>query len=210
MVIDRTPPPAPIFTNTPPTATDKTNAQFNWYDSEPVGSYQCGLDGAGLTSCAASGIEFKNLAVGNHCLRVVAIDLAGNVSAPNTFCWTVTGLAFGISGGATQPLYPGGPALPLDLSISNPNNFAIRVTVLTAAIQSETLNGTCTTGTNFTAVHGLLVPVVIPAQTTASLSSLGVAASDRPQIQMVETHLNQDACRGVTIHLNYSGSADRV
>ncbi|MDQ1447604.1 MAG: trimeric autotransporter adhesin, partial [Actinomycetota bacterium] len=46
VVIDRTPPPAAIFTNTPEASTDKTNAQFNWYDTEGGVNYQCALDGA--------------------------------------------------------------------------------------------------------------------------------------------------------------------
>jgi hypothetical protein len=208
VVIDRTPPAAPIFTNTPDTTTDKTQAQFNWYDTEQGTRFQCSLDGAANASCSSSGVEYKNLAVGSHCFAVSALDAAGNVSAPNTFCWTITSSTdFVVTGGALQPLYPGGAAQSLNLSISNPNNFAIKVTALTATIRSETLNATCSTSVNFTVVHNLLVPAVIPAHSTKSLSDVGIAASDRPQIRMLETHVNQDSCKSVTLHLVYSGSA---
>jgi hypothetical protein len=208
VVIDRTPPAAPIFTNTPTTTTDKTQAQFGWYDTEQGVSFVCSLDGAGTSSCSSSGVEYKNLAVGNHCFAVTALDAAGNASAPSTFCWTITSSTdFLISGGALQPLYPGGPAQSLNLSISNSNSFAIRITALTATIRSQTLNGTCSTSANFTVVHNLLVSVVIPAHSTKSLSDLGVATSDRPQIRMIDTNVNQDSCRGANLQLVYSGSA---
>lgn len=211
VVIDKTPPPKPIFTNTPEASTEKTSAQFAWYDTEAGVHYQCALDGAGLASCSASGIELKNLSVGNHCFAVVALDAAGNASAPTTFCWSVTtAVGFTISGGANQPLYPGGAAQSLNVSISNSNNFAIRVTMLTVSIQSETINGTCSTSANFTVVHGLLTSAVIPAHSTKSLSEAGVAASDRPQIRMFETNVNQNSCRNATLHLNYTGSAEKA
>src|SRR6185295_12123749 len=104
-----------------------------------------------------------------------------NASAPTTFCWDITSaVGFTISGGANQPLYPDGPAQSLNVSISNSNNFAIKVTMLTVTIQSETLNGTCSTAANFTVVHGLLTSAVIPAHSTKTLAQAGVAASDRP------------------------------
>ncbi|HEY5012578.1 MAG TPA: hypothetical protein VIK61_07725, partial [Acidimicrobiia bacterium] len=102
------------------------------------------------------------------------------------------------------------PPQSLNLSISNPNTFAIRVTALTPTIQPATFNLTCSTSANFSVVHGLLVAVVIPAHSTMSLSDAGVAASDRPQIRMIETHVNQDACKGATLHLSYSATAEKA
>jgi hypothetical protein len=207
VVIDRTPPPAPILTNTPASTTDKSHAQFNWYDAEDGVQYRCSLDDAALAGCAPSGVEYKNLADGEHCFTVVAVDAAGNVSDPTTFCWAINSLDFVISGNAVQPLYPGMAPQALNLLITNPNGYAIRVTGITVSVQSETLNGTCATSANFAPVHGLLQPVVVAGHSAISLSSAGIAEADRPQFRMVETHVNQDACRGVTIHLNYAGTA---
>jgi hypothetical protein len=205
---DHTPPPAPVFTNTPADATEKTNAQFNWSDAEAGVTYQCSLDSAGFASCSSSGIEYKNLSLGTHCVAVVALDAALNTSAPTTFCWDVTSsVGFTISGTNGQPLYPGAEPESLNLSISNSNNFAIRVTMLSVSIQPETFNATCSTSENFTVVHGLLSEVVIAAHSTTSLSEVGVAASNRPQIRMLETGVNQDSCKSASLHLHYSGSA---
>ena len=138
-------------------------------------------------------------------------DTAGNTGSSGSRSLTIDRaiLDFTISGGGVDSLYPGNDPQSLDLSITNPNSFAIKVTSITVSIQSETLNGTCSTADNFTIVQGLLTPVVIAANSTQSLSDAGVAAGDRPQIQMLETHVNQDECKGVTIHFNYSGTAEK-
>jgi hypothetical protein len=207
VVVDRTPPSPPVFTRTPSAATDKAHARFEWRESERDLHFRCSLDGGAFTSCESSA-GYHHLAAGTHCFAVVAIDATANVSAPATFCWTITlpsGLT--ISGNASQPLLPGAPPQALNLSISNPNSFAMKVTSLGVTIAPQMLNGTCSTSANFIAVHGLLVSVVIPAHSTRSLSDLGVTAANRPQIQMRETHVNQDACRGATVHLNYTAAA---
>jgi hypothetical protein len=166
-----------------------------------------------IASCTGAGTWSLDLAPalssqGTYRVLATQLDTAGNKGAAAGRI-DITA-PFTVTGGATQPLFPGAPPRALDLSISNPNNFAIRVTTLMATITSETFTGTagtCATSDNFSVVQGLLVPVVIPAHSTSSLSGLGVAESDRPEIQMLETHVNQDACKGATLHLNYSGTA---
>jgi hypothetical protein len=208
--IDRTAPPQPSLTSTPSWTTTHDDATFTWSNTEPGVHYVCALDGAPLSSCASSGITYTHLTEGEHCFAVVALDAAENASAPTTFCWTINGLDFFVSGSALQPLFPGAAPQPLNLVISNPNGYPIRVTGITVAVQPETLNGSCSTSANFDSPHGLLQSAIIPGHSTRSLSDVGVAAADRPQIRMVETHVNQDACKGVTIHLSYSGSAVRA
>src|SRR4029078_11453743 len=116
-----------------------------------------------------------------------------------TFCWDVpNAVVFTISGNGNDPLYPDATPPALDLLISNSNNFATKVTRLPVTIQSETLNGTCSTSANFEVVHGLLASAVIPAHSTKALSQVGIAASDCPQIRMPDTGVNQNSCRNVT------------
>ncbi len=73
----------------PPTASNSSSATFTFSASEAVQRYDCSLDGAAFVPCTAS-TTFTGLSEGLHALRVVAVDLAGNVDpTPATASWTV-------------------------------------------------------------------------------------------------------------------------
>jgi hypothetical protein len=47
----------------------------------------------------------------------------------------------------------------------------------------------------------------VPGNSTRSLSALGVASANWLRITMIETHTNQDACKGAPLTITYTGSA---
>lgn len=204
--IDRVAPSQPVLTNTPDNPTDKTAAQFNWSSSESGLSYRCALDGAALSTCAAAGTEYKNLAVGDHCFSLAAVDAAGNASTTATYCWTVLmSGGFKITGNVVGLLAPG-VRRPVNLVITNPLNFTIEVTSVTVTLDPETSNAGCP-ASNFAVVHSLVGSVTIPANATRSLEDLVADQTRWPLVEMLNTRTSQDACKQATFTLTYSGTA---
>lgn len=118
---------------------------------------------------------------------------------------------FSISGNLGTQLTPGS-TLPLNLSISNPNNKTLALSSLSVAITA--INRTpaavaaglpCTAAdyvvTNYSGPYPLSVP---PG--TRTLELLGVDWQKWPRISMLDTTLNQDGCKGATLQFAYSGS----
>jgi hypothetical protein len=112
---------------------------------------------------------------------------------------------FTISGNAISLLYPGGAISPINLAFQNPNGVPITVTSVTVTIGGTSV-ATCGSG-NFTMTQQLSGNVVVPAGGSQSLQGAGVPQSQWPKIQMIDTGVNQDACKTATLHLSYSGSA---
>lgn len=209
-VIDTVAPAQPVLTNVPENPTDKTNAQFNWSSTESGLGYRCGLDTATLTSCAAAGVEYKNLAVGQHCFSLVAVDAAGNVSSTATYCWSIIlSGGFEITGNAVGLLSPG-VGRPVNLVIKNQLNFAIRVTDVAVTLAPTSSNPGCTPAANFVITHSLVGSVTIPANSTWSLQDRGVPEANWPLLTMLNLDSNQDACKNVTFTLNYTGTATKA
>jgi uncharacterized membrane protein len=111
----------------------------------------------------------------------------------------------GISGNASSTLYPGTTS-DLDLTLTNANNFTIRVTALGVSVEEQTTNASCSGAQNFT-TSALVGTVDVPANTSAKLSQLGVAEARRPKISFLDTPSNQDACKNATVTMQYSGTA---
>jgi hypothetical protein len=111
----------------------------------------------------------------------------------------------GISGNASSTLYPGKTS-DIDLTLTNANNFTIRVTALAVSVEEQTTNVGCSGTQNFT-TNALVGTVDVPADTTATLSQLGVVEARRPKITFLNTASNQDACKNVTVTMQYSGTA---
>jgi uncharacterized membrane protein len=112
---------------------------------------------------------------------------------------------FLISGNASSTLYPGKTS-DVDLTLTNPNNFVIRVTALNVSVEEQTTNAGCSGTQNFT-TSALAGTVDISGNTTATLSQLGVAPANRPKITFVNTPSNQDACKNVTVTMQFGGTA---
>lgn len=88
-VIDRIAPTASI-TGYPPSNSSSTNATFLFTgtDNEAVAYFECKLDGGTWQVCT-SPVELTNLSAGEHTFSVRAVDAAGNVSAAESYTWTV-------------------------------------------------------------------------------------------------------------------------
>ena len=155
-------------------------------------------------------------------VQIIALaKLNGSLSntASNELDFTVVGGAvpYVISGDFNNQLFPAGTAQPIDLSFSNPNvgsggsgGSGVIVNSLTVTIQSVT-------GPNITIVRPCAaldfavtqfsgaLPFYIP-QGASSLSSLGFASGAWPTLRLINRPVNQDGCKGATVHLAYTGA----
>jgi hypothetical protein len=123
-----------------------------------------------------------------------------------------TGRSFTISGNLDGLLAPG-RTLPLQLSLTNPNKKSLSVTNLSVTLQGVTRTSSaighgqlCTIGDYAVSQYSGGYPLVMPGSSTMTLSALGVTSNQWPQIQFLNTTLNQDGCKGATLSLSYSGS----
>jgi len=119
---------------------------------------------------------------------------------------------FALAGDVVGALYPGAPARPVDLTVTNPNNQPIKLTNLGVTLGSVTRNGAvvqgCTAADFAIRQYAGSYPLTVPAGSPSTrLTSLGVPTSALPTVTFVDAARSQDACRGVTIQLAYTGSA---
>lgn len=87
--IDRVIPTVSI-TGNPPADSNNTSATFLFTGSDNEGSisFECKLDGGDWQVCT-SPVELTGLSAGEHTFSVRAVDTAGNVSAAESYTWTV-------------------------------------------------------------------------------------------------------------------------
>jgi hypothetical protein len=113
---------------------------------------------------------------------------------------------FAITGDLPARLAPGVAPVPLDLVLQNPNNQSLAITNLTVTVAGTSAGAACDSS-NFTVVQFTgPYPVTVAAGQTASLSQLGVPSAYWPRVGMLDLPRNQDACKGVSITLSYSGA----
>jgi hypothetical protein len=118
---------------------------------------------------------------------------------------------FGISGNASQPFSPGA-TVPLDLTLDNPNPFTLEVAELVVSVEHQTTKAGCDGLENYSAeqIPASRYPISLPARSTRTLSSLGVAVADRPAVTMNNLiNVDQSACQGATVYFDYSGGATK-
>jgi hypothetical protein len=205
--IDTRPPPTPNLTGTPSATTTSTTATFTFTDHESGVGYECRLDD-GWSACS-SPKTYAGLDPGRYTFSVRALDAVGNRSQPASFTWTITRVTnrdFSISGSANALLYPGAPARPIVLTLTNPNSVAIYVTNLQVAVAGSSSAG-CSAATNLSLTQSnasSAAPVRVPASGSVTLPAQGVSA---PTIRLLNLPVNQDACKNATFSLSYSGSA---
>jgi uncharacterized membrane protein len=162
----------------------------------------------------------------------VTIDTAGNASA-GAYTLTINGSAtiagstvvrsatvgltiqknqgFGISGGldSAHMVYPGSQQ-PINLTLSNPGNQDLRITAISVSVEQSTSKSGCSGSANFQVLQipAGAYPLVLPANTTRTLSQLGLTAASQPILKMLDLG-NQDACKGASLTLDYSGTATK-
>jgi hypothetical protein len=117
---------------------------------------------------------------------------------------------FTISGNASPSLAPGVSA-PLDLTLTNPYNLPLKITALGGTIDDATSDGGCSGAQNFQfhSIASTSLPLTLAAGQTATLTQLGVSDTDKPHVEMLNLSSNQDACKGVSLSLHYTGSASK-
>ncbi len=184
------------------------------------------LAASGLPSGATAAFSPSSLSVSGSTPASSTLAVTTSSSTPTgTYALTITGTSgsqahaatiyltvgstvpFAINGSVPQPLSPGAQA-PINLSLTNPYNFTLKVFSLGVAVNAATTKAGCSGTQNFqVAQYGGSYPISLPANSTTTLGALGIPTTQWPQLEMLNTSFNQDACKGATITLSYSGTA---
>ncbi len=123
----------------------------------------------------------------------------------------VTPDAFTIDGALPDPLTPG-TAVPLDLTLTNEENTDLSISSL--GVQVTSVGGPQSDPTHPCSANDFSVKqfsgtpgFALPASSTASLSELGFAPAEWPEISMLNLPVNQDGCKQASLSLFFSGAA---
>jgi hypothetical protein len=210
--VDTVAPPAPVITDKPTDPTTDSNVSFRWSDVEAGTTFQCSLENGAWTACSSPrSWQLDTGNSGQHQFAVRALDAAGNASAPASYSFKYqqdTGgkQPFAISGSASGLLI--GVWKPITVTVTNSNKQAIYVTSLTVAVDPAKDPAGCPSGTNLelrqpdvSSTNRLTVgpgaSVTLPAQ---GVSTPEIRLKNLPSV-------NQDACKGTSFALSYSGTA---
>lgn len=223
---------APVITAKPDDVTEATEATFRFRAGTltPLGSsstgsdededddesdddgddtFECSLDGSTFRTCE-SPRRYRNLGLGNHCFEVRQRNEAGRVSEPARWCWAViVDQGFPIAGDIADPFLPG-LSRTVDVAVTNPYPFALRILEVVVSVRPTTTNAGCVGTTNLVPTRQLAVELVVPANSTRTLSQLGVPVASWPELTMPNLATNQDACRLARFTLSYTGKATKA
>jgi hypothetical protein len=103
-----------------------------------------------------------------------------------------------------KDLYPGLPATPIPVRVSNPNEVALEVTAIAVAIGDAPADCPAENFALSPASASPENPLLVPADSSVELPAAGTEA---PTIRMLDLPVEQDACRGAEIPLVFSGEA---
>jgi hypothetical protein len=207
-------PSVPVIIEAPASLSYFTWAHFDFSDQDQHSGFQCRLDNGPFAPCGPGATSYQGLDLGRHCFYVLAVQ-GGYRSAPRGFCWQCRPIrvngGFAIGGNTPNLFYPG-TSEPLDLAITNPFKFAIKVLSVSVRVEPvPSKNGVpdpaCPAATNLLVTRPLGATLAVPARSTKSLSNLGVPQAQWPVLTMPDLPTNQDACEGATFTLLYSGTA---
>ena len=143
---------------------------------------------------------------------VVALLLVGAIAAVGGYAfWTQSGSGSGSAAVGTTSsitvnqtstisgLYPGGPAQALSGNFDNPNTSPVLVSTVSATVTGTSAGASCD-ASNF-AITGS------PTTVNASVpNGTGVGSWSGITVAMLETGVNQDACKNATVNISYSAS----
>ena len=120
-----------------------------------------------------------------------------------------TQLNFGISG-SVSAIEPG-VARPLNLSLSNPNQRPLSLTLVTVGARAVTAPHAtrllpCTLADFAIWQFSGSYPIAVPASSTLTLSSLGIPSARWPQVAMLDRPVSQNGCIGASLALSYSAT----
>lgn len=162
----------------------------------------------GTASCVAGAWTFalspvlsnSGSADGDYTVTVTQADASGNVGTTGPRVLTLATRSFTVSGNAVTQLRPGGLS-DLNLTITNPYNFALQIESLTVAFVGT---GSCNGPANFAVNRVFAAPYTVPAGNSVLPPSIA------PQIRMLNLTTTQDTCKLASITLNYTGMASRA
>lgn len=179
-----------------------TGANYDFTPANPVSGTDATLDvelPAAVTNQA-----------GDYDLTITADGGSGVTGAAATELIVLDGSPFTMSNLAPTAFQPGATR-DIELTFTNPNDFDIKANNVQVALGSTDKAG-CVAADNFQITDGYDGPadLTIPANSTKTLTELGVAQADWPQVQMLNLPTtNQDACKGALLTLSYTGDATR-
>lgn len=166
-------------------------------------------------------LDMNSATAGNYCdgttTNLFRLDSAGTNPAACTSPsggWSVSGTPTGgapyylpaveFNVGTTSGLYPGGPALPINFSVTNPGTIPQALNNVIIAISSITNLHTSTGPACGTGDYALVQPGAINGTVGA-----GATYDDSPSgasIQLINQAWNQDSCQGAIVHLTFTSN----
>jgi hypothetical protein len=199
--------PKPKITMHPDKLATSTSAKFAFAVRGGKPRFQCRLDDRSWSTCQVP-VTFSKLATGSHSFSVRSAGARGKHSRAARFRWQVLepkdfSIAPRLAG--LGPLFPGAPAQPLPLVITNPNPVPIFVTNLQVRATADPPG--CASAENLvlsgsSASSG--TPIKVPASGSVGLPAPGASA---PSIQLRDLPIDQDACQRTQFPLAFSGAA---
>jgi hypothetical protein len=150
-----------------------------------------------------------NTQLGTYTLTVLARGGGHRMSIPlQLTILAPKPVPFAISGKVNH-LQPGVP-VPLDLTLTNATPQKVSVTRLTVAATSvsaprSTSQLPCPLADFAMQQFAGNYPLLLPASSTRTLSSLGVPTAKQPQVILVNRRLDQDGCQQAKVSLTYAG-----
>jgi hypothetical protein len=189
----------------PPAISTASSARFR-VEAPGEPTLRCRLDKRPAQACDETLLLYHDVGIGPHTFYVQAMQRS-RVTARSDFAWLVLEpKPFTISPRpeAVGPLYPGEPASPIPLTVSNPNAVAITVTSLKVVAGGGAVG--CSPAENVV----LTAPALgsgklrIAAHGSVSLPNAKVPA---PTIALRELPVPQDACQEANFSLSFFGSA---
>jgi hypothetical protein len=189
----------------PPAISTQSTARFR-IEAPGEPTLRCRLDKRPAQVCDQTPVLYRGVAVGPHTFLVQALR-RGRVTARADFSWLVLEpKPFTVSPrpDAIGPLYPGDPASPIAVVITNPNPVPITITSLKVTASGGAPG--CAPADNLLLATPALAGgrLRIAAHGSVSLPTAKVAA---PTIALRELPVNQDACKNANFDLAFSGSA---
>ncbi len=112
--------------------------------------------------------------------------------------------AFTIAGSLDRTLAPDVTGY-LDLALTNSNNQPLSITGLSVTI-TGTSKPACTTSNFAVTQFSGAYTFSVPANSTKTLSQLGIPQSAWPKVKMINLSTNQDACKSTSLALGYTGT----
>src|SRR5205807_2599056 len=153
-------PPVVTLTATPPAVTTVNTPSFSFTANETPVTFQCSLStGADAFAPCTSPITYAAQPDGLYTFKVIATDLAGNVSAPAIFTFTI----------ATRPT--------VTLQTPTPNAIGIPLNTTVSATFSRPLNPATVTTASFS-LRAAGAAADVPA--TVTLNAAGTIATLTP------------------------------